>query len=154
MNELAKILKKKLEAKGYRVYLPSSNTTYQERAALSNEVGADIHIPLHSNAGGGTGARIFYNGTIQGSKELSTAIFKYLGPLTNSNDPQVPYLKDDSKTSKPYHEIRVPKAEMAYIEVEFHDISAKAQWIVNNKDAIADAIVKGINDYCERYLLK
>lgn len=152
MNELAKILKQKLEAKGYRVYLPSSNTTYQERAALSNEVGADIHIPLHSNSGGGTGTRIFYNGTIQGSKELSTAIFNYLGALTNAKDPK--YLKDDSTASLPFHEIRVPKAEMAYIEVEFHDISAKAQWIVNNKDAIADAIAKGIIDYCEAYLIK
>ncbi len=152
MNELAKILKAKLEAAGYRVYLPDSNTTYQQRAALSNEVGADIHIPLHSNAGGGTGTRIFYNSTIQGSKELSTAIFNHLSALTNSNDPK--YLKDDSKTSKPFHEIRVPKAEMAYIEVEFHDIAEKAQWIVNNKNAMADAIAKGIISYCEKYLLK
>ena len=154
MNELAKLLKEKLEAAGYRVYLPSSDTTYQERAELSNEVGADLHIPLHTNAGGGSGVRIFYNSSIQGSKELSTAIFNYLGPLTNSNDPDVPYLKDDSKTSKPYYEIRVPKAEMAYIEVDFHDRADRAQWIVGNKDAIADAIAKGIIDYCEKYLLK
>lgn len=154
MNELAKILKTKLEAAGYRVYLPDSNTTYKERAELSNKVDADIHIPLHSNAGGGTGTRIFYNGTIQGSKELSTAIFKYLGALTNSNSPGIAYLSDDSKASTPYYEIRVPKAEMAYIEVEFHDISEKAKWIVNNKDTMANAITKGIIEYCESYLLK
>lgn len=154
MNAIAKLLKSKLEAAGYRVYLPDSNTTYQERAELSNKVGADLHIPIHSNGGGGTGTRIFYNGSIQGSKELSAAIFQYLGALTNSNDPKVSYLTDDSKTTKPYYEIRVPKAEMAYIEVEFHDKTQKAKWIVNNKDAIADAIAKGIFSYCEKYLLK
>ena len=157
MNKLAKILKSKLEALGYRVYLPDSNTTYQERAALSNEVGADIHIPLHSNGGGGVGTRIFYNGAIQGSKELSTAIFQYLSNLTNTplNDRN---LKEDylslMPNGTPFYEIREPKAEMAYIEVEFHDIAEKAQWIVDNKNAIADAIAKGIIDYCEHYLLK
>ncbi len=156
MNLLAEVLKQKLEAAGYRVYLPSSNTSYQERADLSNQVGADIHIPLHSNSGNGkgTGTRIFYNGTIQGSKELSEEIFARLGALTNSNNPNIEYITDDSKANKPFHEIRVPKAEMAYIEVEFHDIAEKAQWIVNNRDAIAHAIAQGIMDYCEKYLLK
>lgn len=157
MNQLAEILKVKLEAAGYRVYLPSSDTTYQERAALSNEVGADIHIPLHSNAGGGTGTRIFYNGSIQGSKELSASIFNYLGALTNTPLTNL-NLKEDylslMPNGTPFHEIKVPKAEMAYIEVEFHDIAEKAQWIVNNKNAIADAIAKGIIDYCKQYLNK
>ena len=54
----------------------------------------------------------------------------------------------------PYHEIRVPTAEMAYIEVEFHDTAAKAQWIVNNHEAMAAAITEGIMAYCEAYLLK
>ena len=157
MNEIAQILKQKLEAAGYRVYLPPTNLTYKERAALSNEVGADIHIPIHSNAGGGTGTRIFYHGGLQGSKELSAAIFSYLGALTNTplNSRN---LKEDylslMPNGTPFHEIKEPKAEMAYIEVEFHDIYEKALWIVNHKDAIAEAIAKGIIDYCEQYLLK
>ncbi len=150
MNLLAEVIKIKLEAAGYRVYLPSSDTTFQERAALSNEVGADIHIPLHSNAGGGSGTIIFYNGKINGSKELSTEIFSRLGALTQTTADSN-HLKDDSKASTPFHEIRVPKAEMAYIEVDFHDNPDRARWIINNRDAIAEAITQGIIAYCEKY---
>ena len=150
MNLLAEVIKTKLEAAGYRVYLPSSDTTYQERAALSNEVGADIHIPLHSNAGGGSGTIIFYNGKINGSKELSNEIFARLGALTQT-PADSNHIKDDSKASTPFHEIRVPKAEMAYIEVDFHDKPDRALWIINNRDAIAQAITEGIIAYCEKY---
>ncbi len=151
MNLLAEVLKQKLEAAGYRVYLPSTETTYKERAELSNQVGADLHIPIHSNAGGGTGTRIFYNGTIPGSKELSDEIFAVLGALTNSNDPNIEYVKDDSAENIPYYEIRVPKAKIAFIEVEFHDIAEKAQWIIDQREALAQAIFDGIDAYCKKH---
>ncbi len=155
MNLLAEVIKTKLEAKGYRVYLPGSDTTYQERAALSNEVGADIHIPLHSNAGGGSGTIIFYNGKINGSKELSKEILSQLGKLNGTPIKDTTLVEDYYASinagKDPFHEIRVPKAEMAYIEVEFHDKADKALWIINNRDAIAEAITEGIIAYCKKY---
>ena len=40
---------------------------------------------------------------------------------------------------------------MAYIEVDFHDKPDRALWIINNRDAIAQAITEGIIAYCEKY---
>lgn len=158
MHLVAKIVRAELEKAGYRVYLPANeNLTHRERAHLSNEVGADLHIPIHSNAGGGTGTRIFYNGRLKGSPELAEAIFDQLAALTNTPK-NTNNLKEDiinlAPGEDPYYELAVPTAEMALIEVEFHDNATGAKWIIEHREEIAHAITVGIINYCEQYLPK
>lgn len=157
MQIVGKLVKAELEKAGYRVYLPEDETlTHRERAHLSNEVGADLHIPIHSNAGGGKGTRIFYNGRLEGSPELAEAIFDRLSVLTNTPK-NANNLKEDIISlgnGTPYYELAVPTAEMALIEVEFHDNVTGAKWIIEHREEIAKAIAQGIMDYCEQYLLK
>ena len=158
MQLVGKLVKAELEKAGYRVYLPANeNLTHRERAHLSNEVGADLHIPIHSNAGGGKGTRIFYNGKVEGSPELAEAIFDQLGALTNTPKNQN-NLKEDiinlAPDEEPYYELAVPTAEMALIEVEFHDNVTGAKWIIEHREEIAKAIADGIINYCEQHLLK
>ncbi|MBQ7090972.1 MAG: hypothetical protein IJN82_07610, partial [Clostridia bacterium] len=92
----------------------------------------------------------------EGSYALSKAIFDHLGKLTNTplNSTN---LKEDYlcllPDGAPYHEVMHPAMPMAYLEVEFHDDPALATWIINNTDAIAQAIAEGIIEYCEEYLI-
>ncbi|MBQ6823566.1 MAG: N-acetylmuramoyl-L-alanine amidase, partial [Clostridia bacterium] len=120
-------------------------------------MGADLYIPIHSNAGGNqTGTYVFYNGSIQGCKEFSREIFDRVAALTGT-----PYSTSRHKEDylcllpdgAPFREIKNPTMPMAYIEVEFHDKAEKAQWIVNNNEALAKAIADGVVAYAEKYLL-
>ncbi|MBQ3084454.1 MAG: S-layer homology domain-containing protein [Clostridia bacterium] len=155
MYRIAEALKPLLEAQGYTVHIADRNKTIYERTVEGNEMGADLYIPIHSNAGGGVGTRMFYNGAIEGSYELSKSIFDYLSVLTNTplnkNNLKEDYLSL-MPNGKPFEEIKTPTMPMAYIEVEFHDIKEKALWIIANIDPMAQAIANGIIDYCENYL--
>ncbi len=156
MYRVAERLRVYLEAEGYKVVIADKNHTIFDRTPVANNMGADLYIPIHSNAGGGSGTRIFYNGARNGSYALSKAIFDHLGKLTNTplNSTN---LKEDYLSllpnGAPFHEVMHPAMPMAYLEVEFHDKTDKAKWIVNNTDAIAKAIANGIIDYCEDYLI-
>jgi len=156
MYKVADRLKVLLEAEGYQVIIAKKNQTIYERPNLAKDANADLYVPIHSNAGGGRGTRIFYNGARSGSYELSRAIFDHLGKLTNTplNSTN---LKEDYlcllPNGAPFHEVMHPTMPMAYLEVEFHDNATGARWIINNTDAIARAIADGIIDYCEKYLI-
>ncbi len=155
MYRVAERVRIYLEAEGYDVVVADKNRTIYERTPQANTMEADLYIPIHSNAGGGVGTRMFYNGARKGSYELSRAIFDELSVLTNT-----PLTKNNLKedylcllpNGSPFHEIAAPNMPMAYIEVEFHDIKDKARWIINNTDPIAKAIADGIIAYCEKYL--
>ena len=157
MTVLATRVKELLEAKGYRVVLAAGDRKIDDRSADANAMGADLYIPIHSNAGGNqTGTYVFYNGSIQGCKEFSREIFDRVAALTGT-----PYSTSRHKEDylcllpdgAPFREIKNPTMPMAYIEVEFHDKAEKAQWIVNNNEALAKAIADGVVAYAEKYLL-
>ena len=86
---------------------------------------------------------------------MAEAIFDKLGALTNTPKNEN-NLKEDILSlgnGTPYYELAVPTAEMALIEVEFHDNVTGAKWIIEHREEIAKAIAEGIIDYCENHLL-
>lgn len=109
----------------------------------SDAWGADLHLPLHSNAFNGTvtGTRVMCMRTVEGQLgyEYSKKIFKQLDavtPGTSSNISAQPQL----------YEIHDPQAPTVYVEVDFHDVPMVANWIIHNLDVIADAIARGVCD--------
>ena len=110
-----------------------------KRVADANAWGADLYVPIHSNAFNNsvTGTRMFY-GADEGKKACE-CIFKYLAPLT-------PGTSENIKKAD-YDEITDPKAITAYIEVDFHDVSSVAKWIIEHPEEIAETICHGICDY-------
>ena len=114
-----------------------------ERMAESNAWGADLHVPIHTNAlyGKSMGTQIFYNGGGISSR-AARAIMDVLAPLTPGSG------SDSVRANKKLYEIRNSNSPTAYIEVAFHDNKTEAKWIVNNTDKIAEAICKGI---CKTY---
>ena len=130
-----------LERCGFEVML-LQYATMAEKCAASDAFGAELHMPIHSNGFNGsvTGTRIFYSVDGGEGHRAAKAILATLGPVT-------PGSPDMVQAYPALYEIRVPKAPTAYIEADFHDVEAVADWIVDHTQDIAEAICKGVCDY-------
>lgn len=115
--------------------------TLKNRVQHSNQWGADLHVPIHTNAFNEkvTGTRIMcYDLKGEGYK-ASKAVFDALAPIT-------PGTSENIKTST-FYEIVYSKAPCVYVEAEFHDVPEMAKWIIENTVVIGEAICKGICNY-------
>lgn len=114
----------------------------QERVKESNEWGADLHLPIHTNAYNGKvmGTRLFcYNKTGEGYR-ASVAVMSALAPITPG--------ESDSITVKHFYEVKYAHAPTVYLEVGFHDNKEEAAWIIDHTEDIAEAICRGL---CTHY---
>jgi len=141
MGLLAELLEQRLVKKGFAVKR-MHKYSMQYKVATADSWGADLYVPLHSNACNGTvgGTRIFYWSKESAGYKAGLAIFNRLAPLT-------PGTSDRMSQDQTLYEIKMPKAPTAYIETEFHDNKAQAIWIQDHLPEIADAICAGICDY-------
>lgn len=143
-RKIAKALVDALERCGFKAktnYADGSGSM-DARISESNAWGADLHIPIHTNAFNGTvmGTRMFcheFGGT---GHEVCKAIFAELTPIT-------PGESDGIKEYPGLAEIRKVKAPTCYIEVGFHDNPTEAAWIIGNTSAVAEAICRGLCNY-------
>ena len=133
--------KSALERCGFDVML-MQYATMAEKCAASDAFGAELHVPIHSNAFNAnvTGTRIFYGVDRSAGHKAAKAILARLGPVT-------PGAPDMVQAYPQLYEIRVPKAPTAYIEADFHDVAAVADWIIDHTQDIAEAICEGVCDY-------
>ncbi len=93
----------------------------QDKCKESNAFGADLHVPIHTNAFNGTvtGTRMFcLNSSGEGMKACE-AIFAWLAPIT-------PGTSENIQVDASLYEVRVPSAPTAYVECEFHDNATTA----------------------------
>lgn len=120
----------------------NQTASMQKRVSESDTWDADLHVPIHTNAFNKsvTGTRMFcWNKSGEGYR-AAKAIFKTLAPLT-------PGTSENIQINTQLYEIRVPAAPTVYIEVDFHDVAAVAQWIVEHTQDIGEAIAEGICRY-------
>ncbi|MDO4831539.1 MAG: peptidoglycan-binding protein [Clostridia bacterium] len=106
----------------------------------SNNFNADVHICIHTNAGGGKGTNVFVY-------KQSSDCFKYAQPVYN----ELVKLTGNGRGLLTYPdlaEINSTNAKCVYCECEFHDNSALAKWIINNTTNLGEAIAKGICTAC------
>lgn len=110
------------------------------KVGFANSWGADLYIPIHTNAFNGevSGTRMFYYSTT--GKKACNAIFNRLAPIT-------PGKSENIKQNSNLYELINPNAYCAYVEVDFHDVPNVAKWIVNNVREIGEAIAHGVCDY-------
>ena len=130
-----------LERCGFEVML-MQYATMAEKCAASDAFGAELHMPIHSNGFDGkvSGTRIFYHSDGGEGHKAAKEMLAELGPVT-------PGAPDMVQAYPALYEVRVPKAPTAYIEADFHDVEAVADWIVDHTQDIAEAICKGVCDY-------
>jgi len=142
MNEIADILVPLLVKDGRFIVKRNSPTmdVYQ-MAADSNNFDADIHVPIHSNAGGGVGTEVYAYGPNTNSEILAKSLYNQIAPLSPGADRGVKYNKNLYEVGD-----RV-NATSALIELGFHDNQADATWLAYNHEMIADRLYRGLCDY-------
>ena len=140
-GKIAEACKAALERSGVTVKL-MHDESMQEKCAASNAFGADLHVPIHTNAFNGTvsGTRMFYYAEGGEGQKACQAIFARLAPVT-------PGTSENIRVDASLYEVRVPAAPTAYIECEFHDNPTASKWIVENTGLIGETIARGICDY-------
>lgn len=116
-----------------------SDDAMYNRVSESNAWGADLHIPIHTNA---------FNGTVKGTRMFCYAIggegYKACQSIMGTLSPITPGTSDNIKEWPGLYEVRSAYAPTVYIEVGFHDNAEEAAFIISHTSEIAEAIVKGI----------
>lgn len=139
-GKMAKAAEKYLKLNGFTVKIGdnSKEGTYPIRVIESNKWVADVHICIHTNAGGATGTEVLCYPTSKKNKFV-TNVYKRVAALTPSKDRGI-------KTSSGLYEINNTAAVCVYIEVDFHDNATVENWLDANIDAIGKAIAQGMCD--------
>lgn len=112
-----------------------------EMAVDSNNFKADIHVAIHSNAGGGEGTEVYAFGPETNSERLAQALYKQVAPLSPGADRGVKYNPSLVEVGDSV------LATSALIELGFHDNALDSVWMVQSTAAIAKALYCGICDY-------
>jgi N-acetylmuramoyl-L-alanine amidase len=144
MNLIADILIPELERHGITTYRNKPEMTLQEVVKDSDYKGVDLHLAIHSNAGG-TNARgvvVCVSGLGYNAEKFAKMIvakFKPLQPFDNraSNILVTPKL----------YEVKNTKAPAVIVEVDFHDNEAGARWIQSHRKEIANALLMATLEY-------
>lgn len=118
--------------------------TMQNRVLHSDQWGADMHMAIHTNAtaqhtAGGT--QVFFYAFNGYGNVACQKVFDQLKDITPGKNAEV------CRQYSALYEVNKPRATSVYIEVEFHDVPAYAQWIIEHTETIAEAITKGVCNY-------
>lgn len=135
-NLIAEALEKYLKINDFEVKRAPKGQNMYTSINESNSFEADLHICIHTNAGGGHGCEVYtYTGA---TREL-----KYAEPIYNEIAGITPYSDRGLKVAQ-FAELVQTTAIAVYCECAFHDNYDEAKWIVENVDNIGKAIAKGV----------
>ena len=107
------------------------------RVRESNSWGADIHLCIHTNAGGGRGCVVFVSSKDEEHLKYAWPVFEELDAITLSRS--VYGVREAN-----FYEIRRATGLCLYCECEFHDSADTALWISEHTDDIAEALCRGL----------
>lgn len=126
---------------GFEV-IDATSKMLSERCKESNEWGADLHVPIHTNAYNGkvSGTRIMCYSLTGERYKAAKAVYDALAPIT-------PGKSENVSAAPKLYEVKHTKAPCVYIEVDFHDVPDIAKWIIKHTEEIGEAICKGICNY-------
>ena len=139
-GRIGKAVKTALERCGFQTKLEQYDTM-QNRVTHSDQWGADMHLAIHTNATGqhtAGGTQVFFYAYNGFGNVACQKVFEELKDITPGSNAEV------CKKYSALYEVYKPNATSVYCEVEFHDVAAYAKWIIENTEAIAEAIVRGI----------
>lgn len=141
---IAEATSKYLTARGFKVVIAKAGTSMKERCAESDKIGADLHIPIHTNASSTDTARylmfMFY---------ADNSVYR---KIFNSVAPHLEKIYPNNKKSvfsvrKDLFEVNQPKAKTMYCELGFHTNQTDCDKFIHNSDAVGKALANGICDY-------
>ena len=147
-NRIADAAKVALERCGFAVKKAPKGQGMFTSIAESNAWGADLHIPIHTNAytNSGTGTA---GGTLVFIYADTPENHKYADPIYQEVQKVTPGKTDYGVRVDPkWAEVNSTKAIAVYVEVDFHDNPSIAKWLIENPTTVGEAIAKGV---CKGY---
>ncbi len=149
MRAIAEVTKRELEKQGVEVYMATEEDSLADKVNTANGLRVGTYVAIHSNAGGssgyGQGTEIYYNVDISGSRILAKNVYNAVADLTPTEDRGMK-LGTGGENAELYEVIN-PQMACCLLEVEFHDQTDLASWIINNTEALGKAIADGIMIY-------
>ena len=135
-NKIAVATENALKRCGFEVKRAVKGQNMYTSIADSNAFKADVHICIHTNAGGGKGTDVFVYNKSANNLKYAQPVYDELVKLTGNGRGirEYPALAEINQTN----------AQCVYCECEFHDNSTLAKWIVNHTTQLGEAIAKGI----------
>lgn len=134
-NKIAVAAETALKRCGFEVKRAPKGQNMYTSIAESNAFKADVHVCIHTNAGGGKGTDVFVYSTAKANMKYARPVYNELVKLTG--------VGRGIKTNA-FAEINQTNAKCVYCECEFHDNAERAKWIINNTTKIGEAIAKGL----------
>ena len=143
-NRIADAAKTALERCGFTVKKAPKGQNMRVSINESNAWGADLHIPIHTNAmtndGTGTagGTIVFVYSTDNPNMALATPVYNAVQSVT-------PGKTDFGVRAYPdLAELNGTNCIAVYIEVDFHDNPPIAKWLIENPQTVGEAIAQGV----------
>lgn len=123
---------------GFEVKKATEAQAMARSIAESNSWGADLHIPIHTNAGSkGRGVEVMIFDTDSANLLPAKALYDALLE-------KVPGDGRGIRVRPDLAELNSTKATAVYLECEFHDKPDLARWIIDHVIDLGEAIAKGV----------
>lgn len=137
-NRIADAAKKALERCGFTVKKAPKGQAMKTTIAESNAWRPDLHMCIHTNAGGGAGTMcMVYSGAQEN--------MRYAKPIYEAVQAVTPGKTDYGVKVQPqWAELNATNAIAVYTEVDFHDNKAIAKWLIENPSTVGEAFAKGV----------
>ena len=133
---IAAAAESRLKAAGVEVQTAPTGQDMYKTIRQSNDWGADLHVCIHTNAGGGRGCEVY---TYSGTKERN----RWAEPIYSALTGVLPTKGRGLKTAN-FAELRETRCPAVYCECEFHDLAETARWIMEITGTVGKAIADGI----------
>lgn len=144
-NRIADYARIALERCGFSVKKAPKGQDMWVSIKESNSWGADLHIPIHTNAGGSAtgGTVVFvYDTKSSSTMKLAKPIYEYVQSVA------IGTYDYGIRNYSELAEINATTAVAVYIEVDFHDNKKIAKWIIEHPQLVGEAIAMGV---CKGY---
>lgn len=141
-NRIADCAKTALERCGFTVKKAAKGQAMSTTISESNLWGADLHLPIHTNAGGGNGTMCMVYNNNSTNMRFAEPIYKEVQAVTPG---KIDYgIREYPQLA----ELNGTNATAVYTEVDFHDNAAIAKWLIENSATVGEAIARGV---CKAY---
>jgi len=146
-NKITDITEAILKQHNIIVYRNKPTMYLTQLVADSNNKHPDVHLAIHTNAGGGRGAEVYCYKFGGNGEKLAKNIYSLLAPLTPTSDRGIKQGFNFYGIGKHMYEVAYTSAPASLVEIAFHDNVNDAAWIANNTKKIGEVLAKGILNY-------
>lgn len=133
-RRIAAFCKAALDRCGFDCIIGDAEIDFTGRTTESNKWGADYHIPIHTNAGGGHGVVCF----VYSDKALAQPVYDAINAIAPFKTAY------GVRVEKTLYEVKNTAAKCIYVEAAFHDNAPEAEWIIDHARDIGEAICNGL----------